>query len=81
MAKDSEAQVEERRSRVGLVVGVIALAALLLFIFQNTDDAKVNFLWLDGEMPLFLLIFITVALTLVVAVIAAWLFNRRDKRR
>ena len=53
-------------------------AGLGLFIFQNTDDTKVNFLWMDGDIPLFLLLLITVALTLVLAMVATWLLRRRQ---
>lgn len=80
MADDTKVQTESE-SRVGLILAAIAAAALLLFVFQNTDDAPVDFLWFTWTMPLFLLIFITVALTLVVSVIAAWVLNRRSRRR
>ncbi len=61
-----------------LVLGVLAAAALALFIFQNTDDAEVNFLWMSGNIPLFLLLLITVALTLILAMVATWLLRRRS---
>ena len=79
MPRESDTAAVERRSRAGLVIGLIALAALLLFIFQNTDDAQVDFLWFSGEIPLFMLLFITVGLTLIIAVAAAWLLGRRNK--
>ena len=57
-------------------VGVTAVVVLLLFVFQNTDDAQVEFLWFDMNMPLFLLLLLTVVLTSVV-VILAQRFNKR----
>ncbi|MGI9623985.1 MAG: LapA family protein [Acidimicrobiales bacterium] len=48
-----------------LILGGIAAVALLLFIFQNTEDAEVSFLWWDGSIPLSVLLLITVALTVV----------------
>ncbi|MDH3752602.1 MAG: LapA family protein [Acidimicrobiia bacterium] len=79
MAKDTEGTVEDSKSKIGLVFAGLAAAALLLFVFQNTEDAAINFLWFDGTMPIFLLIFITIALTVVLSVITAWLLNRRSK--
>jgi uncharacterized integral membrane protein len=32
-------------AKIKLVVGLVALAALILFLVQNFQDAKVNFLW------------------------------------
>ena len=63
---------------VRLVLGALAAAALALFIFQNTDDAKVDFLWMSGSIPLFLLLLITVALTLILATVATWMLRRRS---
>ena len=57
-------------------VGILALVILLLFVLQNTDDAHIEFLWFDMNMPLFLLLLLTVALTWVV-VLLAQRFNRR----
>ena len=63
---------------VRLVLGAIAAAALGLFIFQNTDDAEVNFLWMSGNIPLFLLLLITVVLTLILAMVGTWILRRRS---
>ena len=63
---------------VRLVVAALAAIALVLFIFQNTHDAQVSFLWMDGTAPLYLLVLVTVGLTLVLATIGAWFLRRRD---
>lgn len=79
---DSENQTEAQDSGGGinfrLILGAIAAAALALFVFQNTDDAEVNFLWMSGAIPLFLLLLITVALTLILAMVGTWLLRRRS---
>lgn len=81
MARGDESAVAPAKSehKVGLVVGGLAAIALLAFVFQNTERARVDWLFWDVEMPLFLLVIITAALTLIVAVIAAWLLGRRKK--
>lgn len=60
-----------------LVLGVVAIAALAAFIFQNTQDAEVNFLVWTGTIPLYLLLLITVALSGVAVAVGSWLLRRR----
>lgn len=78
---DEDVVEEESSHRIGLVLAAIAAGALLLFVFQNTDKTIIDFLWFSWTMPKFLLIFITVALTLIVSVISAWILNRRSRKR
>ncbi len=80
MADETPQVTEDSRSRVGLVLAAVAAIALLLFIFQNTDDAAVEFLWFDFTFPLYLLIFITIGLTVIISILVAWILNRRSKR-
>lgn len=70
---------QEGTRKIGLVVGALAAVALLAFVFQNTESQKVEWLFWDIEMPLFLLVIITVVLTLVVSVIGAWVLGRRKR--
>jgi uncharacterized integral membrane protein len=81
MNKDEEKSGgDEKSSRVGLVFGGVAAVVLLLFVVQNAESTQTEFLWFQWSMPKFLLIFITVGLTLVMAVIAAWILNRRSRK-
>ncbi len=64
-----------------MVLGVLAAVALLVFIAQNTDDVEVNFLGWDWNLPLFLLLLITIILTVVCAQIAGWYWSRRRRKR
>ena len=57
--------------------GVLALVIFLIFIFQNTDDTQVEFLWLDIAMPLFLLLL----LTSVLACLVGFLIQRASRKR
>ncbi len=58
------------------IVTSIALVVLFLFIFQNTDDVHVEFLWLDMNIPLFLLLLLATALTWLVTILALQLNKR-----
>ncbi|MDG1845343.1 MAG: hypothetical protein P8J01_03015 [Acidimicrobiales bacterium] len=58
------------------VVASIALVVLFLFIFQNTDDVQIEFLWLDMNIPLFLLLLLTTALTWLATILALQLNKR-----
>jgi uncharacterized integral membrane protein len=66
-----------RRVNARLVAGALAAVAIVLFVVQNTERVPVRFLWFEGGFPLFLLLLITVALTLVLALGATWLMRRR----
>lgn len=42
------------RLTAGRIIGLVALAAMLVFVVQNTGDTEVNFLWLEYTLPLWL---------------------------
>ncbi len=77
MSEEPEVDESGRRVNFRLIIGAIALAALALFVSQNTRDAEVTFLWMDGDIPLFLLLLITVGLTLVLSTVGGWILRRR----
>ncbi len=64
-----------------MVLGVLAAVALIVFIAQNTDEAQVNFLGWDWDLPLFLLLLITIVLSVVCTEIASWFMGRRHRNR
>jgi uncharacterized integral membrane protein len=75
---ETESQ-ERRRISGGAIVSLIAAAGLLIFIFQNTSDTNVRFLWLRFSWPLWVY-------TIVAAVGGALLWfgigvARRHRRR
>jgi len=80
VAAQVETPVQERRRlSAGAIVSLIALAVLLLFIFQNTSHIRVNFLWLHFSWALWLY-------TIVMAVVGAAVWfglgvMRRHRRR
>lgn len=43
---------------VGICVAVLSFVVLIVFMLQNTGSVVVNFLWLNGSVPLALALFI-----------------------
>jgi uncharacterized integral membrane protein len=72
-----EHSTEDSDSPVGLIiVGVIA-TIIAIFIISNTQEAAVNFAWLDASLPLWSVIVISVALGVVIG----WAFSAWRRRR
>jgi uncharacterized integral membrane protein len=68
-----------RRRSGGAIASLFGVGVLLIFIVQNTDDVKFDFLWIDFTWPLWLY-------TLVVALCGALVWfglgvMRRHRRR
>jgi uncharacterized integral membrane protein len=39
------------RTWTGIGIGLFALLVVVIFIGQNTENARINFLWLHGSFP------------------------------
>ena len=70
-----------RQINARMVLGALAAVALIVFIAQNTNDVRVNFLGWDWDLPLFLLLLITIVLSVVCAEIVGWYMGRRRSSR
>ena len=70
-----------RKINARMVLGVLAAVALIVFIAQNTDEARVNFLGWNWDLPLFLLLLITIALSGICTEIVGWYMGRRRRNR
>lgn len=68
-----------RQINARMVLGVLAAVALIVFIAQNTNETRVNFLGWDWDLPLFLLLLITIVLSVVCTEIAGWYMGRRRR--
>ena len=68
-----------RQINARMVLGALAAVALIVFIAQNTDDVQVNFLGWEWDLPLFLLLLITIALSVVCTEIVGWYMGRRRR--
>lgn len=64
---DDLGSIEKRRPfRWGLIVGSLITVAAALLIVQNGHSTGVQWLWLDFEMPLWLLLVVTLVVGAVV---------------
>lgn len=70
-----------RKINARMVLGALAAVALIVFVAQNTDEARVNFLGWDWNLPLFLLLLITIALSVICTEIVGWYMGRRRRNR
>ncbi len=71
--------VEKREGLSSTMIGaIVALVILVIFVLQNTDEAKVDFLFWDATLSLWAVIVIGAALGFLVG----WFLGRsRMKRR
>jgi uncharacterized integral membrane protein len=60
------------------LLALITLVAVLAA--QNTHSVRVEFLFLEGDVPLFVLILVTAIVAIVLTEVAGWLW-RRSRRR
>jgi uncharacterized integral membrane protein len=70
---------EDRKLGGGAIASLTGVGVLLIFVFQNTDDVRFHFLFLDFTWPLWLY-------TIVVALVGALVWfglgvMRRHRRR
>jgi uncharacterized integral membrane protein len=64
----------------GLILGLLLAAALVIFIFQNTQTVEVEWLGFTFTAPLIGLLLATALIAVIVDQIAGLLFRRRRRR-
>ena len=74
-----EASSASNRRIAGLIVAAIVVIVAAVFVLQNTDQTNVEFLFLSGRAPLYVIILISMVLGSLLTLIALGL--RRRKRR
>lgn len=60
-AREIDSDPDRRPVRPGLIIGLVALVLFLVFIFQNTEETTVTFLWMEltlAEWIYFVVIFL-----------------------
>ena len=74
---------EEQRSAqrkgisLGLVVGVLITAAIAALIAQNTKTATIRWLTVEGDVPIWLLLFVTALAGVVLSHLLSFAWRRR----
>ncbi len=62
----------------GLLVVVVLLA---IFFFQNGEEAPVDFLWMSGNWPVWLVIGVSVVVGIVLDRLGTWQWRRARRNR
>lgn len=64
-----------------LVALLLIVIALAIFFFQNGNRAPVQFLWLDGNWPIWTVIGISVVTGVILDRLASWQWRRAGRRK
>lgn len=64
-----------------LILLLLIVIAMAIFFFQNGQDAHVDFLWMDGSWPIWLVIGISVAAGIVIDRLFTWQWRRARRRK
>ena len=63
-----------------LLALLVVVVALAIFFFQNGERAPVQFLWLDGDWPIWLVIGISVVVGIILDRLGTWQWRRARRR-
>jgi uncharacterized integral membrane protein len=66
---------------VKLILLLLLTIALAVFFFQNGERAPVQFLWLDGDWPIWTVIGISVIVGAALDRLVTWQWRRARRRR
>ena len=64
-----------------LIVTGVVVAAIVIFIFQNTESAQVQFLFFDGSAKVWVVIVISVLAGMLLDRLIQFWMRRRHRRR
>ena len=70
-----------RRIDFGVLGAIVAAAALLIFILQNTEELEVTWLFFDATAPLWVVMIVTAVLSIAVTQLVLLVWRRRRRRR
>ena len=74
-----EVRKEKRSQATRLVIGVLVAAGLLAFVVQNSDEVSLHWLFFSFQWPMWLMMLVVIAITLVLAKAVGFLFRRRQR--
>ena len=64
-----------------LILLLLVVVALAIFVFQNGQTASIDFLWIDGNWPVWTVIGISVVAGIVLDRLFSWQWRRARKRK
>ena len=76
---EGKRQTAERRELAGLVAVALVALGLLAFVLQNGRHVKVEWVFWEVEIPLWLLVVLVAAAGAVLARLGGWLIRRRRR--
>jgi len=82
MPDEPPINTRQNNDRIGIAMIVIAavIAVIVVFVFQNLEPVKVEFLVFSFTFPLWLVALIFLALGVVLGWIWRWISRRRKRR-
>ncbi len=66
---------------VKLIALLVVAVAIVVFFFQNTDSAEVQFLWMDVDWPVRTVILISFVAGMLLAWLGSFFWNRARRRK
>lgn len=63
-----------------LIAAIVIAVLVVIFVLQNGQRAKVDFLWMDWRMPIWLVIAISLVLGALLSKLIGIFWRRRDER-
>ena len=64
---------------IKLIAALLLAVALTVFIFQNTHDTNIEFLWIDVTGPVWAVIGISAVVGALLAKLVGWMWARRHR--
>ncbi len=66
---------------IKLILLLVIVIAMAVFFFQNGQESHVEFLWMDGTWPIWLVIGISLAAGIVIDRLFTWQWRRARRRK
>jgi uncharacterized integral membrane protein len=79
--KDQAIEGGDRRNQARLIGGGVAFGLLLLFLLQNLQDAEINFLWFEWNIPVIWALLASAAFGAIAALGFSALRGRRARSK
>jgi uncharacterized integral membrane protein len=78
---DQGAQAGSNGPPFKLIALLIVVVLLAIFVFQNGQKASIDFLWIDGRWPVWIVIAISVVTGIVLDRLFTWQWRRARRRK